>query len=49
MAANILPTIKKVYIINWKEFTKAILAPNKEVFVIYIVTITLEMAIHLAC
>ena len=49
MATDALPTTKRVQIINWKEFVKATLDPNKKVFIVYVATITLEMAIYLAC
>ena len=45
-AANALPTIKRVKIINWKEFAKAVLDPNKEDFVVHVATITSKIAIH---
>ena len=41
-----LLTTKKVQIIDWKEFAKAGLDPNKEAFVVYIVTITSKMTIY---
>ena len=46
MAADALPNTKRVQIIDWKKFVKAALDPNKEVFVVHIVTINLKMAIH---
>ena len=49
MAADALPTTKRVQIIDRKEFVKAALDPNEEVFIIHIAIITSEMAIHLAC
>ena len=45
---EVLPTTKWVQIINRKEFIKAALNPNKEVFVVHVATITSEMAISLA-
>ena len=47
-ATDALPTIKRVQIIDQKEFAKAALDSNEEVFVVHIATITLEIAIHLA-
>lgn len=35
-----LSIIKKVQIINWNEYTKAVLDPDKKAFVIYIATMT---------
>ena len=46
MAIDVLLTTKKVQIINRKKFVKVALDPNKEVFVVYVAIITLEMAIH---
>ena len=45
-AANALPTSKRVQIIDWKKLVKVALDPNKKVFIIYVATITSEMAIH---
>lgn len=47
--AEFLFTIKKIQIIDWKEFVKAVLDPDKEVLVMHIATITLGMTIHLKC
>lgn len=49
MAVKALPTIKRMQIINYKKFVKAALDINKKVYVIYVISITLEMAIYLAC
>ena len=47
MAADALPITKRVQIINWKEFIKVALDPNREVFLVHVATITSQMAIHL--
>ena len=43
---EILPTTKRVQIIDWKEFAKAALDPKNKAFVLHIVTITLKMTIY---
>lgn len=48
-ATDALPTTKRVQIIDRKEFAKVALDLNDEIFVVYVVTITSEMNIHLAC
>lgn len=47
-AAKTLSTTKFVQIIDWQEFAKVVLNPNKEVLVVYVATITSKMALHLA-
>lgn len=49
IVANILPTIKKIQIIDRKKFAKTVLDPNKKVFVVNVTTITSEKAIYLVC
>lgn len=45
--AETLLITKRVQIINWKKFAKAVLDLNKKVFIIYIATITSKITIHL--
>lgn len=45
-----LPTIKRVWIINWKKFVPAVLDPSKKAFILYIAYLGLDLkiSIHLA-
>lgn len=47
-AAKTLSTTKLVQIIDWQEFAKAVLNPNKKVLVVHVATITSKMALYLA-
>ena len=44
--AKTLPTIKRIKLINKKEFAKAILDKNFETFVIYVISFNLVLRIH---
>ena len=47
-ATDALPISKKIQIINQKKFAKVALDPNQEAFVVYVATLSSEMAIHLS-
>lgn len=49
IATDVLLIIRKVQIINPKNFAKTTLDLHKKVFVVHIATITLEIAIYSAC
>lgn len=46
--AETLPTTNRVELIDKREFTKAALDKNSEIFVIYITALNIEILIHLS-